>query len=146
MFHNALFLAIIINVSLKSINRLTFVMTKHCVYCEVQLNWYILFRRNLSSRSWMNINRKDPLLSTTHKWRGGIGDGFNEAPLLVWRASSILMLSPVMSLSGSSLFRSYLYTRNIVFFYLEPAQNTDWMSFSQCRNRTNNLWQWHITK
>jgi hypothetical protein len=47
MFHNASILAIKMNVSLVSINRKTFVLTTHCVYCEVQINLYILFRRKL---------------------------------------------------------------------------------------------------
>lgn len=75
MFYNALILAIKVNVFLNNINRLMFVITTHCVYCEVQLN--------LCSRPYTDTNRKDPPLSTTHKRRGGTVDGFHEAPLLV---------------------------------------------------------------
>jgi hypothetical protein len=83
MFHKALIIVIRMNVSFNNINRLTFVMTMHCVYCEVQLNLYILFRRNLCSRTRKDTNGKDPPLSTTHKRRRGTVDGFHEAPLLV---------------------------------------------------------------
>ena len=123
IFHNALILAIKMNVSLNSIERMTFLMTTHCVYCELQMNLCILFRRNLCSRTWTDTNRKDPPLSTTHKRRGGTVDGFHEAPLLVWPTSSILMSFPLVSLSGSLVFRSYLYAYNIAFhlMYVWPC-------------------------